>query len=315
MRGIGRVCSWLGLLALGWQVGCGARQPPAPPANPAPPLAPPAPPLAPPAPPPGAGRLLDAVPSDLAPELAAQIAFLSDLCAPALHYEAGGAHRVSAGCRVCPPFEGPSAAPDGKIAVDGEDFFALEALIAGHFTDAALEQRLAVFSGCEPHTDNRGGTVLAEPTGGRFRVRSYFSDLHPQSCQAYRRPDGRDIAVCELTDAHQSVSTDELSAFDFSVDPPSRQTLLSFTNHDLCLEPLGTRGGEEQIIEGFELNQNPIAKNNGLVVHLASRTRTMTPEYQRFCHAEAATPSERPYAKTKLITRRFQYEGSAFVAR
>ena len=258
--------------------------------------------------------MVDSAPSDLSPELAAQVAFLSDLCAVALRYEAEGAHRVSAGCRVCPPFEGANALPDGKIAVDGADFYELSALLAGHFTDAALEQRLAVFSGCESHAESYGGTLLAEQKDGHFRQRSYFSGLHPQACQAYRRPDGRDLAVCEFADAHQTISNDELSVIDFSVEPPSQQTLLSFTNHDLCTSSLGTRSADE-VIESFELNQNPAAKNNGIVVHLASTTRTMTPEYQRYCQAEPGTASERPYAKAKLSTRRFEYDGRAFVAR
>ena len=308
--------AWLGAFALAGQVGCGARQPapaPVPPAPP-PPVTLPTPAVAPPEPEHAPGRLLDAAPSELPPELAEQVAFLSDLCAVALHYEVEGAHRVTAGCRSCPPFEGAGALPDGKIAIDGAEFFALEVLLGGHFSDATSEQRLAVFNGCEPHSVNYGGTVLAEQQDGHFRVRKYFSGLHPQSCQAFRRADGQDLAVCEFADVHQSVSTDELSVLDFSQDPPTPQALLSFTNHDLCLSPLGTRGAEEQVIESFELKQNGVPKNNGLFVHIASTTRVMTEAYQRYCQDDSGAAHERPYAKTRLITRRFVYDGQRFRA-
>ncbi len=179
---------------------------------------------------PGSPRFLDAIPVDLAPELAQQIGFLSDLCNVALRYETEGAHRIRVGCRSCPPFEGPAALSDGRIAVDGKDFFELEQFVFGHFTAANAEQRLAVFHGCEAPAANFGGTLIAERQGDKFRSLRYLSGLRPQACKAYHRPDGRELAVCEFTDAHQSSSTDTLSVLDFAVDPPKVQTLLSFTN-------------------------------------------------------------------------------------
>ena len=295
---------------------CAARAP-APPLTLAPPVASAAPPpAAPTEPAPGSPRFLDAIPADLSPDLAQQIGFLSDLCNVAMHYESGGAHRIHVGCRSCPPFEGPAAVSDGRIAVDGKDFFELELFIPGHFTGANADQRLAVFRGCEPHSSNWGGTLIAERQGDKFRSLRYLSGLRPQACQAYRRPDGRDLAVCEFSDAQQSISTDTLSVLDFAVDPPKTQTLLAFTNQEPCLTAPGTRTTEE-VIESFELNQNPAAKNNGLIVRTTRTARNMDEQYQRYCRENeaGAPPAERPFSKPQVTTRQYRFDGESFVPR
>lgn len=316
-----RVRAWaqlgtaLGTLALLSAPSCAARSP-APPPTPTAPTASVAPAVAQAEPAPGSPRFLDAIPSDLPPELAQQIGFLSDLCNVAMHYEIGGAHRIHVGCRTCPPFEGPQAQSDGRIAVDGKDFFELELFISGHFTAANADQRLAVFNGCEPHSANFGGTVIAERQGDKFRSLRYLSGLRPQTCQAYHRPDGRDLAVCEFGDTHQSISTDTLAVLDFAVDPPNLQTLLTFTNQDPCLTDPGTRTNEE-LIESFELNQNPAAKNNGLIVRSTRTARDMDEHYQRYCRENAAgsAPVERPFSKPQVTTHQYRFDGESFVPR
>jgi hypothetical protein len=315
MNGVrGRGSLWCGTLGL-LLSSCAARTP-VPPPTPA--AAPPsaAPPVAQAEPAPGSPRFLDAIPADLPPELAQQVGFLSDVCNVAMLYETGGAHRVRVGCRSCPPFEGPLAASDGRIAVDGKDFFELELFVSGHFTAASADQRLAVFNGCEPHSENRGGTLIAELQGDKFRSLRYLSGLRPQACRAYHRPDGRDLAVCEFIDAHQSTSSDVLSVLDFAVDPPKTQNLLSFTNQDPCLTEPGTRSSEE-LIESFELNQNPAAKNNGLIVRSTRTARTMDPQYQRYCreNVAGATAIERPFSKPQVTTRQYRFDGESFVPR
>ncbi|HYP98323.1 MAG TPA: hypothetical protein VER96_06590 [Polyangiaceae bacterium] len=279
-------------------------------------VTPPPPPSAQAEPAPVSPRFLDAIPADLTPELAQQIGFLSDLCNVAMHYETTGAHRIHVGCRTCPPFEGAAAVSDGRIAVDGADFFELELYVSGHFTAANADQRLAVFRGCEPHSSNWGGTLIAERQGDKFRSLRYLSGLRPQTCQAYRRADDIDVGVCEFTDAHQSTSTDTLSVLDFTVDPPKTQDLFSFTNQDPCDTASGTRT-TEQVIESFELNQNPAAKNNGLIVRTTATPRTMDPAYLRYCN-ERATDSalnERPFSKPQVTTYQYRFDGERFVPR
>jgi hypothetical protein len=289
---------------------------PTPPAAQPPPVTAPLAPAALATPASGSGRMIDAIPADLSPELAQQIGFLSDLCNVALQYETDGAHRVRVGCRSCPPFEGAAAVSDGRIAVDGKDFFELELYISGHFTAPNSDQRLAVFNGCEPHSSNWGGTLIAERQGAKFKSVRYLSGLHPQRCLAYHRADGRDLAVCEFSDAHQSTSTDSLAVLDLAVDPPKTQTLLAFTNQDPCLTDPGTRTTEE-LIESFELNQNPAAKNNGLFVRTTRTPRTLDEQYQSYCRENAAgSPAhERPFSKPQVTTLQYRFEGESFVPR
>jgi len=294
---------------------CAAR-PAAPAPAPSAPIASAAVATAEPAPAPSSSRFIDAIPSDLPPELAQQLGFLSDVCNVAMHYETGGAHRVRVGCRTCPPFEGSAAVSDGRIAVDGTDFYELELYVRGHFTAPDADQRLAVFSGCEPHSGNWGGSLIAERQGEKYRALRYHSGLRPQACKAYRRPDGRDLAVCEFTSAQQSISTDSLSVLDFSVDPPKAEELLAFSNQDPCLTTPGTRTTEE-VIESFELNQNPAAKNNGLIVRIARTPRDMDERYQRYCreNSAGAAPAERPFTKPEVTTRQYRLDGDRFVPR
>jgi hypothetical protein len=158
--------------------------------------------------------------------------------------------------------------------------------------------------------------VLAEREDKQFHTRRYLSGLHPQACKAYHRADARDVAVCEFTDVHQSISSDTLALLDFAADPPDQKTLLSFTNQDLCLSAPGTKSVLEELIESFDLNQNPLAKNNGLSVRLARTTRVLNEQYQHYCRdSEPGARTERPYAKPKITTRDYRYDGQSFVPR
>jgi len=312
-QGWGRFrCGAIGLL----MASCAAQQPAPPPAQTTLAVSAAPAPVTPPEQERGGARFLDAIPADLSPELAQQLGFLSDVCNVALHYETEGAHRTRVGCRSCPPFEGAAAVSDGRIAVDGKDFFELELFLSGHFTAPDADQRLAVFNGCEPHSENRGGTLIAERRGDKFRSLRYHSGLHPQACQAYHRPDGRDLAVCEFADAHQSVSTDALSVLDFAVAPPKEQALLTFSSQDPCQTDPGTRSSEE-LIENFELNQNPAAKNNGLIVRTTRLDRNLDERYQRYCRESAAgtTSAERPFAKPQVTVHQYRFDGESFVPR
>ncbi len=78
----------------------------------------------------------------------------------------------------------------------------------------------------------------------------------------------------------------------------------------------GTRSNEE-LIESFELNQNPAAKNNGLIVRTTRTARDMDQRYQRYCHEKVAgTPAlERPFSKPQVTTRQYRFDGESFVPR
>jgi len=256
-------------------------------------------------------------PADLPSEIAAQVSFLSDLCAVAVHTDAEAPHGLRAGCRNCPPFEDSTAFPRGGLALDPEEFFELDLIVPGHFTDAGADQRLAVFEGCEPHSSNWGGTVLAERQGDHFRSRDYFSGIHPHACKTYRRSDGRDIAVCAYADAHQSIATEWLTVIDFSQTPPDDRTLLTLTSQDLCLSGPGVQTSTDEQIEDYTFESGKTKAERTLLVRIARTTHTLNAPYRRYCQKRTETEArvEPPPAKRALTTLRFRYDGRQFVPR
>jgi hypothetical protein len=142
-----------------------------------------------------------------------KFALAASVCAVAVKHDKG---KVLVGCRQCPPFEDAAALPDGKVAVDPEPFYALEAVVRGSFSRPASQQAALVFEGCEPHSSNYGGTLLVDKTVDGWNAVHYASAFHPRDCKPYRRGDARDILVCRYLDAHQSTGTDSISTFNFS---------------------------------------------------------------------------------------------------
>lgn len=204
-------------LLLSLLAACAAPTPPPAPVVAAPPPATPtaatppsavasAPPAPPPAPP--------ALPVDPAADRD-KLAIVSAICPAAIKHEGG---KVLVGCRTCPPFT--DTPPDGRVAVDPPQFFPLESRYPGAFTRAGAEETAAVFQGCEPHAANYGGTQLVDKVAGGYRAGAYFSGVHPDSCQPYRRADGRDLLVCQWADAHQSIGTTSVFAYDFVASTP-----------------------------------------------------------------------------------------------
>ena len=130
-----------------------------------------------------------------------------------------GADKLRVGCRACPPFDA-STGPDGKVVIDppdGGEFYELEKLVEGHFTEPSQPQLAAVFTGCESHADNWGGTLLAERSGAVWVQKSYRSGFHPASCKTFRKPDAHDILICTWETDHQSSAHWLLDTYDFKL--------------------------------------------------------------------------------------------------
>lgn len=142
-----------------------------------------------------------------------KLALVTSICPAAIQHREG---KVRVGCRTCPPFEGDEAKPDGRVAIDPEQLFPVEALYRGSFSRPGADEIAAVFEGCEPHAGNYGGTLFAEKTSDGYRVITYASGLHPASCQTYRRKDRRDVLVCQWSDAHQSTAFTQVLVYDLA---------------------------------------------------------------------------------------------------
>jgi len=129
--------------------------------------------------------------------------------------------KLRVGCRACPPFD-ISTGPDAQVAVDGlGEFYELETLISGSFSEPGKSQAAAVFAGCESHAENFGGTLLVERKGDVWVHASYRSGFHPTSCKTFARPDRRDVLICTWTTDHQGIVHFMLDSYDFNAGDES----------------------------------------------------------------------------------------------
>ncbi len=150
-----------------------------------------------------------------------KLAVAASVCAAAVQRE-GNVVRV--GCRSCPPFDAAHG-PDGRVAVldapkapaaRAADFFELEALFTGSFSRAGAKEAAAVFDGCEPHSHNWGGTLLAEWKGNAWSALSYRSGFRPASCVPFPQPGAHDVLVCSWASTHQGHTAWLLDTYDFT---------------------------------------------------------------------------------------------------
>jgi hypothetical protein len=147
-----------------------------------------------------------------------KLAVAASVCAAAVQRD-GNAVRV--GCRSCPPFDAAHG-PDGRIAVldatnaTNAELFELETMVTGSFSKAGAKQAAAVFNGCEPHSDNWGGTLLVEWQGKTWSALSYRSGLHPLSCLPFPKPGAHDVLVCSWASTHQGHTAWMLDVYDFT---------------------------------------------------------------------------------------------------
>ena len=152
----------------------------------------------------------------LGPEGVRKLEVAASICPAAVVHDAG---KLRVGCRACPPFDS-SIGPDGQVAIDptGDDgFYELENLIEGRFTEPGKTQVAAVFSGCEPHVANWGGTLLAERHGAVWVQMSYRSGFHPARCKTFPKIDAHDALVCLWETDHQSSVHWLLDTYDFKL--------------------------------------------------------------------------------------------------
>jgi hypothetical protein len=122
--------------------------------------------------------------------------------------------RVRVGCRNCPPF-GPENPTDDTSSGPAE-LYELENLYGGSFTQPGAVEMAAVFSGCEPHSSNWGGTLLLERHESAWVITSYRSGFHPADCRVLRAPDARDRLVCIWETTHQGTTQFMLDTYDFA---------------------------------------------------------------------------------------------------
>jgi len=153
------------------------------------------------------------------PELDEQLVVLSTVCHAAVKRNEKKVQYV--GCAECLGTSAPTE-PDGSVVMDPEDlFYPLRSFTHGSFTKPGADEVAISIDGCEPHSSNYGGMLVAERKAGTaWKLARYDSGVHPESCEAFRRKDGRDILVCRWQDGHQSYWHDRILSYDFVAAGP-----------------------------------------------------------------------------------------------
>jgi hypothetical protein len=159
--------------------------------------------------------------SALGPAGLAKLEVAASVCAAAVR---GKGNKARVGCRSCPPFDGTQGSTrhvaildePGASGVATSDFFELELVLAGSFSRAGAREAAAVFNGCEPHSENWGGTLLVEWKGQAWSPVSYRSGFHPAECVVVPAPSLHDVLVCSWGSTHQGHTVWLLDVYDFT---------------------------------------------------------------------------------------------------
>jgi len=145
-----------------------------------------------------------------------------------------GAKGVTAGCKAC-----PAIVPGGNsLGSDGSGpAFSLDGVIYGSFTRTGAEEAVANFSGCEPHANNFGGSILLEKSPSGWKAKSYQAGFISDQCLKYRLRAGRDLMLCEGGYTGQGEIDSQLFIFDYALqgDHQTNTLLSTMDNVGACL--------------------------------------------------------------------------------
>lgn len=106
------------------------------------------------------------------------------------------------GCRgACPEF----------TAFHGENFeWNLYAVSRGHFLSPTSDDVALSMLGCEPHSENWGGTILVTRTSQTWSMFWYKAGIDTAECHKVKLRDGREILVCLTGGGTQGYLTTQL---------------------------------------------------------------------------------------------------------
>lgn len=122
--------------------------------------------------------------------------------------------RVTAGDQLgcsgaCPQFTG----------FPREDFgWQLVAVTRGHFLSTQSDDAVLWMTGCEPHAENWGGTILLTRASQTWEMLWYKAGIDTAQCHKVRLQTGREILVCLGVSGAQGVRVTQLYAEDL-LDP------------------------------------------------------------------------------------------------
>jgi|GEM_PF-1198676 len=147
-------------------------------------------------------------------------------------------------CSPCPGFA-DSGFDDGMT---------LEAVTYGKFLKGKDTYALLDLSGCEPHVNNFGGSVLLRWQGlTRWKFVKYAPGYRTENCLKYPAQDGRDLLLCEAGYAGMGTVISSLLLEDLSQKEAAGQQLFSTSDSSgACLES----GSVQELLEWKQIKLN-----------------------------------------------------------
>lgn len=243
---------------------------------------------------------------------------LRSVCPAALKREG---ERVLLGCTRCPPFD--ASARTAEVAVEPEEFYETEAAYFGSFSDANAREAALVFRGCEPRSENSGGTLLMSFDGSGWSQKTYASGFHPEECHVFTRPDRRDILVCKWSSDHMMYIHSGVGSYDFTrYDQKDAfaawENLIALedNSYPACFDETTTKGPVvADSISAFDVN----AARNVLTVEVRSFRGPKSSAFEQKCRelrerAEDSDPVDLHAAlKFNVHQLNFGWRGKGFV--
>ncbi len=102
-------------------------------------------------------------------------------------------------CKIgCPDFTAFGGNGERLLPRDPGDSFpwSLESVTRGHFVSPSSEDAVLSMAGCEPHSENFGGTILLTKRSQRWSMVWYKMGVYTRQCHKVPLRDGREILVC-----------------------------------------------------------------------------------------------------------------------
>jgi hypothetical protein len=110
------------------------------------------------------------------------------------------------------------------------DAMKLETVLYGHFLNARETDAIIDVSGCEPHANNYGGTVILRWKGlTRWEFVRYEPGARSNNCLKYAARGGRDLRVCRQHYSQMGFTIETFGLFDDALEPPQQ----TYSNRDL----------------------------------------------------------------------------------
>ena len=111
--------------------------------------------------------------------------------------QAGGAEMLEAVCpgqvTTTPAIGCQTGCPEFTTFFDGHGDWSLKVITRGHFLSQASQDAALSTLGCEPHSENSGGTVLLTRRAGQWVMLWYKAGVDTSQCHKIPLRDARDI--------------------------------------------------------------------------------------------------------------------------